>query len=250
MRAKVHILISYCIILGSQYDYISTKPMIGRNVQIAAENEYPFIVSIIRISQHNTNSVLHCCTGSLITRKDIATVEHCLENEQEDSMRVVVGAVDYRQGVRFPIQWWITYDVWAIFNGIAIDFEVNDVANIRSAEMVGWGLDNGTVINPVLKKATVRVLTNRDCVAIVSRLASRTVALDKRQALCGAAHPYVIMTLGDNGGPLVYKNKLIGITKGTVPASIPVTDPNLINLYMSIEYYKRFFYSNMDIANI
>jgi V8-like Glu-specific endopeptidase len=73
----------------------------------------------------------HICTGTLITAKDIAIAAHCLTDKAKRAVRIIIGSIDLTQGYPYNVYWWITYDQWALQQGIQSEYEVNDVANIR-----------------------------------------------------------------------------------------------------------------------
>jgi secreted trypsin-like serine protease len=103
----------------------------GQKVRNARRTEFPFIVSIIRIP-NPSNALLpnHICTGTLITRRDVVTCEHCIVDERIQRVRIIVGILDVREGVRHKALWWMTYDNWAAQNTQS-ELENNDLCNIR-----------------------------------------------------------------------------------------------------------------------
>jgi hypothetical protein len=111
---------------------IKAKPLVGVNVREARQNEFPFIVSLLHFNPNNpipeTN---HICTGSLITRKDVATAEHCVMSENLSAIQVHYGSVNLRFGIKRFLLWWISYDHWATSIRMTTEFYINDVANIR-----------------------------------------------------------------------------------------------------------------------
>jgi hypothetical protein len=109
------------------------KPMIGQNIRFAYNNEFPFIVSMVQLDTRNRNNIgyFHLCTGSLITRKDVAISEHCIAGETMQAIQISVGSLDYRQGRKHSILWWLSFEQWTALNHRQIEFPLNDIANIR-----------------------------------------------------------------------------------------------------------------------
>jgi V8-like Glu-specific endopeptidase len=106
--------------------------MIGQNIRDAQENEFPYVVSFMRIGLFMTNPQLnHICTGTLITRKDVVTSEHCIVGRQISNSKIMVGSVNLRITRRYYILWWISYKQWANGQNITIQFSINDIAVVR-----------------------------------------------------------------------------------------------------------------------
>jgi V8-like Glu-specific endopeptidase len=106
--------------------------MIGRNIRDAQENEFPYVVSVMRMRIFNADPIRdHSCTGTLISRKDIVTAEHCVEAEDLLATKIVVGSNNLRECESYFIFWWTTYKHWAMRSNIPIEFYMNDVAVIR-----------------------------------------------------------------------------------------------------------------------
>jgi secreted trypsin-like serine protease len=107
----------YNYFLGNQNAWVHSKPMFGVNVRNAREGEFPF--------------VSHFCSGVLITRQDILTSAHCTENEHLPHIWAIIGSSDLRQGTRYSLLWWITYNRWIQIQRSRRRFQINDIANIR-----------------------------------------------------------------------------------------------------------------------
>jgi hypothetical protein len=108
------------------------KPLVGTNVRPAEVNEFPFIVSLMRITSINPDPLTdHFCAGSMISRKDVLTSEHCTSMDVPTGIKVVVGSIDLRGGNEYFINWWMSYDQWATAKGILIELIENDISIIR-----------------------------------------------------------------------------------------------------------------------
>jgi V8-like Glu-specific endopeptidase len=92
------------------------------------ENEFPFIVAITKHYLVDNQQMNYICTGSLISKNDVLTSEHCMEGHHLTGIRVIVGSSYLNHGSVYYPEWWITYDQWAVYNGRTIEHEVNDIA--------------------------------------------------------------------------------------------------------------------------
>jgi hypothetical protein len=109
--------------------------MIGANIFDAQENEFDFVVSLMKKGILTSNPVMdHICTGTLITRKDIVTAEHCIRGRDISRTEIMLGSVDLKKCFTYYILWWITYEEWAEIEKIHLEFILNDIAVIRVIE--------------------------------------------------------------------------------------------------------------------
>jgi secreted trypsin-like serine protease len=113
--------------LDIPYHFSTVEALIG-NIRSAAENEFPFIVAISKSYRQDTLNLNYFCAGTLISRKDVLTSEHCLRDQNLNRITVLVGSSYLDRGLRYYPSWWITFDQWAVQNNHEIVHEVNDIA--------------------------------------------------------------------------------------------------------------------------
>lgn len=99
---------------------------------VAAENqEFPFVASLQNLRGH------HFCSGTLVTGKHVITAAHCLEDQCEGQVEVVIGSADWTTpSEAYAIESWLTYNAWAtrLRSRLATDF--NDIAIITVSLIV------------------------------------------------------------------------------------------------------------------
>jgi V8-like Glu-specific endopeptidase len=85
--------------------------LVGQNIRHPNPNEYLYVVSILRVNSENTTQTEKMCIGTLVTRKDVLTAEHCLEGEE--------------------LPYTAIYDWWFAQFEEDYDFDKNDIAVLR-----------------------------------------------------------------------------------------------------------------------
>ena len=104
--------------------------MVGPNVRPAADNEFPFVISIG--TTFDTNPQLyHICTGALISRSHVLTSAHCVDSEELGTIQVSIGSVDLTAAEKFPVSGWLTYYDWAKFKNIPGFIPGSDIVVIK-----------------------------------------------------------------------------------------------------------------------
>jgi secreted trypsin-like serine protease len=105
------------------------KALIGENIRIANVGEFPFVVSIITLSNiTNEPARLHRCTASLISRQDVITSEHCLRALDATGYKILMGSCNLiRARSYFPL-FWVSYNFWARHSDIRRQYLSNDIA--------------------------------------------------------------------------------------------------------------------------
>jgi hypothetical protein len=119
-------------LIGKQYNFVNLKPLVGINIRPSEDNEFPFIVSIMQINYINPDPTMdHLCAGSMISRKDVLTSEHCISMEVPNAIKVIVGSTNLYDGNEYFINWWISYDQLKNSQENEIEFIENDISIIR-----------------------------------------------------------------------------------------------------------------------
>jgi V8-like Glu-specific endopeptidase len=61
---------------------MNVNAVAGQNIRHPNPNEYLYVVSVVRIDSQDNTKMEKMCIGTLVTRKDVLTAEHCLEGEE------------------------------------------------------------------------------------------------------------------------------------------------------------------------
>ncbi|XP_011501473.1 PREDICTED: trypsin iota-like [Ceratosolen solmsi marchali] len=247
--------------------------MIGENVKQVRNNEYPYIVSIVKISTVPTESIVHICTGTLIAKRDVITIGHCLINQHIWSIRVMVGSIHLDAGLKFYPLWWKMYNEWAEKNNFSHKNLIDDIAVMRLSEKIpanikpvglltlsksnlfglnvttaGWGLSNTGSLNNVMEKVTLKILTDNEVNDRVLDVLGHELFVDP-EIICSASEPFALLQFGDSGGPLLYNDMIIGVNIGTAPLPTQPTHPKKINIHFNINHYRIFILHVMNTRN-
>jgi hypothetical protein len=118
-------------VLDDDYFLQNVSALTGQNIRHPNPNEYLYVVSFIRADSQNTTLIEPMCIGTLVTRKDVLTAEHCVEGEELPYTAIVAGSSDFRTGTRYPLFWWLTYDWWLTQFETDPEFALNDICVVR-----------------------------------------------------------------------------------------------------------------------
>ncbi|XP_314093.3 chymotrypsin-2-like [Anopheles gambiae] len=199
----------------------------------AEENAAPYQVSL----QIDGNST---CSGSIVGDRWILTAEHCVPllqffSERSNNTRVVAGTNDLKKGgTPYFIDRFFNYDNCStmLVHKIMFNFPPNDIALIRlttplkfnervkkiefTAETVpenatltltGWGeMRNGTIPTKLQTINAPSIGIDR-CRAIYNEI------LVNNGTICSLSKRGEGACMGDSGGPVTWKGKLVGIFK-------------------------------------
>jgi hypothetical protein len=134
MNFRLYILVKVSFIfyvVDNDYFFMHVNAMVGPNIRHPNPNEYLYVVSIVRVDSENTTQTEKFCIGTLVTRKDILTAEHCLVDEALAHLAIIAGSIDFRAGTRYSLFWWLTYEYWFIQFQIPFEHNINDIAMLR-----------------------------------------------------------------------------------------------------------------------
>ncbi|XP_011493881.1 PREDICTED: trypsin-like [Ceratosolen solmsi marchali] len=197
--------------------------------------------------------------------RDVLTSEHCFYGAIVEGIKILVGSIKLSQATQFSPEWWISYNKWAVVNGIDTQHYDNDIVVIRlleevrgetnariamlsysflplrgtNVEIVGWGILNNRNMSDVLQIAATEILANDACGDRVTALDGDRVTFDSRY-ICTYTEPCILLQFGDSGGPLIHNNEVVGINIGTCPVLDVVIHPAKVNIHLATRYYKRF----------
>ncbi|KAJ8673041.1 hypothetical protein QAD02_004302 [Eretmocerus hayati] len=243
-------------------------PFNGVGVRLAKEKEFSFIVSIQTKIGIGPNSLRHMCNGALISKRHVITAEHCLSDiKYLRSYRILMGSSDLQACKKYLIKSWITYDQWAESKRYHIEFARNDIAVVTLSEKVndapvkpatisikknehlfglsfqtaGWSESHGGQVGRFMQVANLNILNARKCIEIFKRLTGLIPSIFTAY-LCTRTEPSIILSCGDSGGPVFYKDyfnnyKIVGINSGLCAENMA---PDPLNIHVSIEYYRNF----------
>jgi hypothetical protein len=103
----------------------------GQDVKPVRQGQYTFVVSIMQITADPNPQQDHICMGTLVTKRDVLTNEHCMRSENLNEIQLIIGSNSLLHGTKYYPLWWKTYDEWCLEKNIPIQFDINDVAIIR-----------------------------------------------------------------------------------------------------------------------
>jgi hypothetical protein len=100
---------------------VNSQPIIGRRVQVAEPNEFPYMVFITMAANRYYDPFSpYFCSGSLVTYRDVLASDHCLKNRVPEDIQVNAGSYDIRTSILYHPEWWVTYETWAMHKNIRV----------------------------------------------------------------------------------------------------------------------------------
>ncbi|XP_011500585.1 PREDICTED: chymotrypsin-1-like [Ceratosolen solmsi marchali] len=236
----------------------------GHNIRRPSSIEFPFIAGIIRRNRDFITERDTVCTASLITDKNILTAEHCLTNEVVNGLIIIVGSNDLESPSRYYPAWWISFNQWSKLPSSRTTIYSNDIAVINLSTIirdripygilsflsyrelrnkdvvtVGWGEINNGSFPRLLHAVNLKVLTKTDCALRARALSGENFKINEN-LICTVGDPFALLMRGDSGGPLLYKNKIVGINTGTGPLPQQSFHPDKINVHCNLKHYNDF----------
>ncbi|XP_017967188.2 chymotrypsin-2 [Drosophila navojoa] len=223
----------------------SVDPIVGG--QNAAAGDAPYQISL------QTLAGSHLCGGAIISASWILTAGHCVSGWPADRLRVAMGSTRYSEpgAVHYPAAIYLhcSYDRPKYHSDIAllqlnesIAFDaltqpvqlVNESWPAGSLELLftGWGTQSAGGATPAqLQRVQQQHIPRPECEARLDgyedvQLGGCHVCAFRERNI-GACH-------GDTGGPLVYKDQLVGILNFMVPCAQGVPD-----VFMDLRYYSE-----------
>ncbi|XP_011500644.1 PREDICTED: achelase-1-like [Ceratosolen solmsi marchali] len=244
---------------------VNVKALVGSSVRDALPDEFPFIAAIVNDIPNFEYDKDLICTGVLANRQSVITTAHCLEQDFEYNIKLIIGSNDLLSLSQYHIAFWLSYNQWAQYSRIHVTFSTNDICVLRLTSHVhrtiqpaviayetynqfngqnivlaGWGQINNTTFPRILQTSPATVLSNENCLARVNQLVSGQFIVDGN-IFCSAGNPFTYVMLGDNGGPVVYRNRVIGINMGTCPHyENHQLHANKVNIHINLYVYQHF----------
>ncbi|XP_039962462.1 serine protease SP24D-like [Bactrocera tryoni] len=239
----VKFFIAFCLVAkATQNEDVSAElrpsPRIV-NGQKAAVGQFPYQVSV-RINDQ------HICGGALVAQNFVLTAAHCVYNIDDDVLGVQAGTVGRTNSGDFrAVSTVIIHPQYGFDNDIALlelktPFFYSDVIkpigiasyDVPAGESVvisGWGriYEGGPLADQLLYTRSLTTLNNEECAKADGTLNPSILCLNSPQSrgFCE----------GDDGGPAVYKNILIGIASYIIKGCGSIAKGGFTN----VSYYKN-----------
>ncbi|XP_011495557.1 PREDICTED: chymotrypsin-2-like [Ceratosolen solmsi marchali] len=239
--------------------------MHGVNVRFAREGEFPFVVSITNTIQNNQRpEANHVCTGTLVSKRDVVTADHCVSTFTDQTITIIAGSHDIRHGTRYGVLWWLSYNQFSTIQHSIPVYEHNDITMIRLNQTVpdnivpppisyvakhvmlrstlqtaGFGVTSNLLMAGLMETAKLKIIPKEQCEQRLSDLLNAAVVLDDNK-FCAVADPFVLLDNKNSGSPVLYRGQLLGLHIETYPSHLNIYDPRRVNILISVPYYRRF----------
>lgn len=232
----------------------------GHNTKI---NDYPHQISLrSRPIFCPQCPYSHYCGGSILAKNIVLTAAHCVDGRESKTFAVVSGSNNLNGGDGFIVKVkniYIhdSYDIWTIDNDVAVLHLAQDLpSNYLSspikladelpevdelATVTGWGetvLDGN--YSDMLRYVQVPILDSNDC-----QNSYKYEVVTPNMVCAGVKQGGKDMCRGDSGGPLIYKDKQIGI----VSWGYECGSPSYPGVYTSVPSVKDWIYKTVNEVN-
>ncbi|XP_011177385.1 serine protease SP24D [Zeugodacus cucurbitae] len=221
------LFVAFCLVVGATQNgnggaELRPNPRILRG-QVAALGQFPYQVSV-RLNKE------HICGGALLSRTFVVTAAHCVYNvDERELLGVQAGTVSRADGGKFSaVSNVIIHPKFGFDNDIAlleletpfeysetiqpIAFNTWQVPVGESVVISGWGRlqEGGGLSNRLLYSRALYTLADVEC--------AQASGSNNSTILCLYGPQGYGFCDGDDGGPAVYKNVLVGIASYQVKA--------------------------------
>ncbi|KAJ8670307.1 hypothetical protein QAD02_001566 [Eretmocerus hayati] len=276
-------ILSFCIIqlatTGVQNIlFCNAEPITGVS-SAAARYEHLFIVYIkilcencLEGSDQGSDSPSSSCVGTLITKRHVLTLAGCLSGKEPSEIQVLGSDNNSDLIDVYGVHSWTTYGKWISQNkhsgpkawhNLAIirllkyvsptkmkpaylSIETNEKYYNKEAFIAGWrdlALDdiNQRRRTPSLHTATVQIIDRNEC--RIRKQELKEIVPQSEETLCTKSTPYSLLGCGDDGSPLLSKDRKAVLAVGTENClhNLPISLYNArVNSHANIYYYKDF----------
>jgi hypothetical protein len=95
-------------------------------------NEFHYIASILTTVGETFDPLVDIvCSGTLISKQDIITTQHCLKNKLPVQVHIYMGSGDLTLNQGYHANWWISYDEWANHNNVPVQSAGHEITMLR-----------------------------------------------------------------------------------------------------------------------
>ncbi|KAJ8673951.1 hypothetical protein QAD02_005213 [Eretmocerus hayati] len=193
--------------------------------EVVSENDYPFVVAL-----HNQYHQ-YICAGSIITRLLVLTASHCVDGNNLYHVRIPSydGQIEYQYDIEKTIAYPQIDGIY--YNDIALLILKLPILNARIitlfpkewkvppgaiATAFGWGMMEDGTMPKNLRKVYLPIISAPRC--------NGNYVYEYHWICTDSRHRDICS--GDSGGPLIWKNYLVGIASSVSKAGCRSGDPS------------------------